>query len=57
MVVFLDVDDLQQFDALAAEVAATELVLIFLSRGYFTSKACAIEYEAARANDKAKPAG
>uniref|UniRef100_A0A7S3T2Z1 TIR domain-containing protein n=1 Tax=Emiliania huxleyi TaxID=2903 RepID=A0A7S3T2Z1_EMIHU len=47
MDIFLDVDNLQEFGSLADEVAASDVVLLFLSRGYFASKACAIEYEAA----------
>ena len=89
MVVFLDVDNLSQFDQLTDEasalpcltlrsplrltmhlvavctlhesaaaapnsrqVLATEVVLLFLSRGYFSSRACHIEYSAAAANEK-----
>uniref|UniRef100_A0A7S3T1A3 TIR domain-containing protein n=1 Tax=Emiliania huxleyi TaxID=2903 RepID=A0A7S3T1A3_EMIHU len=37
----------QEFGHLAEEIAASDVVLLFLSRGYFASKACAIEYEAA----------
>ena len=40
MDIFLDVDDLQEFGCLADEVAASDVVLLFLSRGYFASKAC-----------------
>jgi len=47
MSIFLDVDNLQEFGHLAEEIAASDVVLLFLSRGYFASKACAIEYEAA----------
>ena len=47
MEIFLDVDDLQEFGCLADEVAASDVVLLFLSRGYFASKACKIEYMAA----------
>ena len=47
MKVFLDVDDLEEFGTLADNVAASDVVLLFLSRGYFASKACKIEYMAA----------
>lgn len=47
MAIFLDVDNLDEFDQLASEIAASDVVLLFLSRGYFASKACAIEYEEA----------
>ena len=40
MDIFLDVDNLQEFGSLADEVAASDVVLLFLSRGYFASKAC-----------------
>lgn len=36
-----------EFDQLASEIAASDVVLLFLSRGYFASKACALEYEEA----------
>ena len=37
MDIFLDVDNLQEFGSLADEVAASDVVLLFLSRGYFHS--------------------
>ena len=52
--VFLDVDDLDNFSAetLQASVRDSGVVLIFLSRGYFASKNCAIEYKEAMAKKK-----
>ncbi len=37
----------QEFGHLAEEIAASDVVLLFLSRGYFASKAPAIECEEA----------
>ena len=47
MVVFLDVDDLDDVADLEQEVAASTVILLFLSQGYFTSRACQTEYETA----------
>ena len=38
--IFLDVDDLEDIGALETYIAATQAVLIMLSRGYFNSKNC-----------------
>ena len=52
--VFLDVDDLDNFSAetLQASVRDSGVILIFLSRGYFASKNCSIEYKEAMAKKK-----
>ena len=52
--VFLDVDDLNDFSAetLQASVRDSGVILIFLSRGYFMSKNCAIECTEAIAKEK-----
>ena len=44
--IFLDVDDLVNINALEEEVAATQVVLMILSRGYFWSKNCMREINA-----------
>lgn len=45
--IFLDVDDLQSIDELETYVEDSACVLLFLSRGYFTSRNCQREYETA----------
>ena len=46
--IFLDVDDLSNAspEALEMHIGETAVVLMFLSRGYFTSKACEVEFRA-----------
>ena len=43
--IFLDVDDLADSSKLDRYIAASQCVLLFLSRGYFFSKACLIELD------------
>lgn len=45
MVVFLDVDDLKDMADLEREVTASTVIPLFLSHGYFDSRACQTEYE------------
>jgi len=49
---FLDIDDLQEIGDLAKYVAASQCVLVFLSKGYFFSPNCLKEVEAALVNNK-----
>jgi len=51
--VFLDVDDLKDIGALEWYVDATEVIMIFISKGYFKSKNCL--REARCTVEKAKP--
>ena len=50
--VFLDVDDLDDISRLEDYVAASQVILIFLSGGYVTSKNCLRELRAAVAQQK-----
>jgi len=43
LVIFLDVDDLEEIGDLESYIKRTSTVLIYCSRGYFTSKNCMIE--------------
>jgi len=51
--IFLDVDDLQDIGDLEAYVDATAVVMIFVSKGYFKSRNCLREAQAAV--ERAKP--
>jgi len=50
--VFLDVDDLEEIGYLEKYVAASQCVLLFLSKGYFFSPNCLKEVDAALEGDK-----
>ena len=50
--IFLDVDDLEDIGALEAYVEGSQAILIFLSRGYLTSKNCLRELDYAIAQRK-----
>lgn len=52
MKIFLDVDDLQDIGALEAYIDETMVVLVFLSRGYFTSRNCLREARASMQRNK-----
>ena len=45
--IFLDVDNLQSIDALEEYIAQSALIMIFVSKGYFLSKNCLREVDAA----------
>ena len=51
--IFLDVDDLEDMSKLEDHIAASKAVLLFMSKGYFLSRACLIEARACR--DLKKP--
>ena len=51
--IFLDVDDLESIDALEEYIDGSQVIMIFVSQGYFLSKNCLREARAAAA--KAKP--
>ena len=53
MRIFLDVDDLDDIDNLEHHIKETQSVLIFISSGYFLSRNCKREIQAAK--DMAKP--
>lgn len=44
---FLDVDDLENISLLERDIVQSRLFLMFVSRGYFTSKACQSELKSA----------
>jgi hypothetical protein len=50
--IFLDVDDLEDISNLQGYVDRTQTVLVFCSRGYFTSKNCMIELRSTVAKGK-----
>ena len=53
MRIFLDVDDLDDIDNLEQYIKQTQLILIFISAGYFLSRNCEREVQAAK--EMAKP--
>ena len=50
--IFLDVDDLEDISALELYVAQSQLIMMFLSRGYFASRNCLREIRASLAQRK-----
>jgi hypothetical protein len=50
--IFLDVDDLEHFDELESHIRESAVMLLFLSRGYFYSRACLMEVRVALALNK-----
>uniref|UniRef100_A0A7S2BXW5 Receptor ligand binding region domain-containing protein n=1 Tax=Haptolina brevifila TaxID=156173 RepID=A0A7S2BXW5_9EUKA len=50
--IFLDVDDLDEISRLEEHIAASQCILIFLSKSYFKSKNCLREVRAAAAANK-----
>ena len=50
--IFLDVDDLENIDMIEQHVQESAAILIFMSKGYFSSRACLAELSAALACDK-----
>ena len=50
--VFLDVDDLDDLTQLETHIENSRVALLFLSRGYFLSRACLLEVRACAARDK-----
>ena len=50
--IFLDVDDLEEIGALETYVSQSQAILIFLSRGYLTSRNCLRELDYALAQRK-----
>jgi len=55
VIVFLDVDDLQDIGDLESYVRATGLMLFFLSKHYFSSRNCLREVRASLEENFAKP--
>ena len=50
--IFLDVDDLTSISELENYIAASAVIMIFVSKGYFLSKNCAREVDATVAQKK-----
>lgn len=50
--IFLDVDDLDDLTQLETHIASSKVVLLFLSKGYFLSRACLLEVRACMQHDK-----
>ena len=55
VVIFLDVDDLQDIGDLESYVRASGVMLFFLSKSYFSSRNCLREVRASLEENFAKP--